>query len=72
MPSQQLSYGDTVVTLHYSLFGGATTVDISCRLYQAKGMSLDDFMALANVGIEAKAKLLDPAVMGSDGILRAG
>jgi hypothetical protein len=70
MASQQIVYEDAVVTVNYSIFG-KTTVDVVCRLYSAKGMSLDDFAALVYPALDAKAHLLDPAVMGSDGILRA-
>jgi hypothetical protein len=71
---KQIVYEDASFTLDYTIFGGdPPTVDIACRLYQANGLTLEDFVALIyNSSINDKAKQLDPAVLGADGILRAG
>jgi hypothetical protein len=71
---KQIVFEDAVFTVNYSIFGGGEpTVDVVCRLFSVKGLSLDDFAAqFCYPSADAKAKMLDPAIRGSDGILRAG
>ena len=71
MPSDEIRYLDAVVTVHVGIFG-ASSIDVTCRLFSAKGLTMDAFAALVYPALDAKAKMLDPAIRGTDGILRAG
>jgi hypothetical protein len=56
VPTKVIPYLDAVVTIHAPIFGGAPTVDVLCRTYQVKGLTLDQFAALIYPSIDAKAK----------------
>lgn len=56
MPTKVITHLDAIVVIHAPVFGGDPTVDVMCRTYEAKGLTLDEFAALIYPSIDAAAK----------------
>jgi hypothetical protein len=55
MPTKVIVYEDATVTVHAAVFGD-TTVDVLCRGFSQRGMTVDEFAAMIYPAIDAKAK----------------
>jgi hypothetical protein len=55
MPTKIIPYRDATVTIHAPIFGGEPTVDVACRNYEAKGLTLTEFAAMIYPAISAAA-----------------
>lgn len=67
MPTKSFTYLDATITVHAPVFGNNITVDVSCRDYQATGLTTDEFGAIIYPCVTAQAG--GPPIGGmSDGL----
>lgn len=50
---------DAIITINVGLFG-STAIDVSCGLYQKKGLTIGEFAALVYPAIKAASVALEP------------